>query len=289
MTDLNQWQRVRRDRPCPICERPGWCLLAADGSAAICARTESSKRCGEAGWLHRLRDDGWRPARRIVRSLPLTTAGHRRDLASLAAGCRDAVDPVQLDVLTRSLGLTVDSLAALGIGWAEHYRAWSFPMTEAAGAVIGIRLRRPDGSKFAVKGGREGLFLPATDPTDPRLLVCEGPTDTAALLDLGYTAVVGRPSCTGGIKLLVELVQRRQPDGVVIVADSDEPGRCGADSLASVLLAYCPMMRVVVPKHFKDVREFLRAGGTRRQLEQAIEAAPALRLAIQSRRVADGK
>ncbi len=280
MTDRNHWQRVSRWKPCPICERPDWCLLAADGSAAICARVESAKRCGEAGWLHRLRDKGWRPLQSKVRSVPMTTVAPRRDLADLAASYRDALDPVQLDTLARALKITADALHALGIGWAGQYRAWSFPMVDATSEVLGIRLRRPDGKKFAVRGGKEGLFLPATDPTEPRLLVCEGATDAAALLDLGYTSIVGRPSCTGGIKLLVELVQRRHPHEVGILSDGDEPGRRGADSLASVLLAYCPMVRVVVPKHFKDVRVFLRAGGTRRQLEQAIEAAPARRPAV---------
>jgi phage/plasmid primase-like uncharacterized protein len=210
-------------------------------------------------------------------------------LAELANGYRDAVDPVHLDALARSLGLTVDSLTALDIGWSAHNRAWSFPMRDAAGAVLGIRLRRPDGSKFAVRGGREGLFLPATDPIDPNLVVCEGPTDAAALLDLGFTAVVGRPSCTGGIKLLVELVQRRHPDEVVIVADRDQPGRRGADNLASVLLPHCSSARVVVPRRYKDAREFVQAGGTREQLEQAIAAVPARRLAVRSRRVHRGE
>lgn len=283
------WQRVRHDRPCPICERPDWCLVAADGSAAICARVESAKCVGSrgAGWLHRLRDD-LDPPRRIVRSVPITTAGPRHDLASLAAGYRDCLDPVQLGELARSLGLSVEALTALGVGWSTHYSSWSFPMVNADGAVVGIRLRRPNGSKFAVTGGREGLFLPATDPTEPRLLVCEGPTETAALLDLGFRAMVGRPSCTGGVKLLVELVQRRRPGEVVIVADGDEPGRRGADNLASVLLAFVPVVRVVVPKQHKDVREFVRAGGTRRQLEQATDAAPARRLAVRAVAVQKG-
>jgi hypothetical protein len=34
------WQRVSRARPCPICKKPDWCLLAADGSKAICMRIE---------------------------------------------------------------------------------------------------------------------------------------------------------------------------------------------------------------------------------------------------------
>jgi DNA primase len=155
-------------------------------------------------------------------------------------------------------------------------------MTDAAGNVVGIRLRRLDGSKFAVRGGNEGLFLPAIDPTDSRLLVCEGPTDAAALLDLGYRHVAGRPSCSGGVKLLVELVQRRRPADVVIVADGDEPGRRGADNLASILLVYIPIVRVVLPKRYKDVREFVQAGGTRPQLEQAIAAAPSRGLTVRA-------
>jgi hypothetical protein len=280
---------VRRDRRCPICERPDWCLIAADGSAAICARTESGKRCGEAGWLHRLRDDLLWPPRRFVRSVSLATRTLKQDFGLLAKQYQQAVAQVHLDALALSLGLSTTALGTLGIGWSARDRAWSFPMVDSAGAVLGIRLRRNKGSKFAVRGGKEGLFLPAVESIDPRLLVCEGPTDTAALLDMGFTHVVGRPSCTGGVKLLVDLVQQRRPQEVVIVADSDEPGRRGADNLASVLLGYCPMVRVVIPRRFKDAREFLRAGGTRSQLQQAIEAAPAIRLAIQSRRVAHGK
>lgn len=49
--------RVSRQNPCPICGKPDWCLVAPDGSAAICQRvTEGAvKKCGEAGWLHVLR------------------------------------------------------------------------------------------------------------------------------------------------------------------------------------------------------------------------------------------
>ena len=47
--------------PCPVCGKPDWCLVAEDGSAAICARIEegSVKRCGDAGWLHILRENGY--------------------------------------------------------------------------------------------------------------------------------------------------------------------------------------------------------------------------------------
>jgi hypothetical protein len=277
------WRRVSKAKPCPICEKPDWCLVAADGNAAICARVESSKRCGEAGWLHQLRDETlWRLPRHIVRQVRLTSAGPRLDLASLAAAYQQAVDPVRLDEFARSLGLSVEALAALGIGWSAENRAWSFPMSDTSGHVLGIRLRRPE-CKFAVRGSKEGLFLPTMDPADPRLLVCEGPTDTAALLDMGLAAVAGRPSCTGGIRLLVELAQRRRPAEVVVVADSDEPGRRGADNLASVLVAYVPTVRVVTPPAgIKDARAWLQAGGTRDGVEEVISAASVRRLMIRA-------
>jgi len=52
----NQWLRVNRRNPCPVCGKPDWCLLAPDGETAICARTESLKPAGTkgAGWIHRV-------------------------------------------------------------------------------------------------------------------------------------------------------------------------------------------------------------------------------------------
>jgi 5S rRNA maturation endonuclease (ribonuclease M5) len=225
----------------------------------------------------------------------LAPAGPRCDLTNLAEGYREAVNPGQLQELARSLGLSVGALTALGIGWSIHHHAWSFPMTDPSGQVLGIRLRRPNGFKFAVAGGKEGLFLPngraRGTPSDPLpLLVCEGPTDTAALLDMGFLQVIGRPSCTGGIKLLVELVKQNGHQEVVIVADGDEPGQRGADNLASVMVAYAPAVRVIrPPDRIKDVREWLQEGGTRKEVEEAIQAATARRLSVRSKEVRRGR
>jgi DNA primase len=158
-------------------------------------------------------------------------------------------------------------------------------MTDGAGNVLGIRLRRQNGFKFSVTGSKEGLFLPSgIEAERSPLLVCEGPTDTAAMLDLDYRIVVGRPSCTGGIKLLVEVVRQRQLPEVVIVSDGDEPGRRGADNLARVLVAYAPAVRVIAPPEgVKDVRAWLQAGGSRRVVAQAIDAAIVRRLVIRAR------
>jgi len=281
MTSRN-WVRVSRRHPCPVCGHPDWCLVSADGSSIICPRVESTWRVGEAGWLHRLRDDPWQPERLRVRTVRIGAAAPRSDLADLAARYRGAVTPGRLQRLAACLGLTAASLGRLGVGWSAEHRAWSFPMTDPAGAVLGIRLRRPDGFKFAVKGSKEGLFLPpAGEGSHGLLLVCEGPTDATALLDLGFANVAGRPSCMGGIKLVVELVRRRQPPEVVILADGDEPGRRGVGDLAAVLLAYAASVRVITPPEgVKDARAWVQGGGTGADVEQAIAAAPARRLVV---------
>jgi hypothetical protein len=274
------WRRVSRAHPCPVCGKPNWCAVSADGTAAICPRVESPKRCGEAGWLHRLADAPAGP-RRHVRHVRLTPSGP--DLGPLAAEYRAALDAGRRHQLAHQIGVSEASLTALGVGWSAGHGAFSFPMSDCGGRTVGIRLRRPDGAKYAVRGGREGLFLPSapTSPAGAPLLVCDGPTDAAALLDLGFGHVAGRPSCTGGVKLLCELVRRRRPGDVVIVADADEPGRRGADSLASVLVCYVLAVRVIVPPGgAKDVREYLRSGGTRADLEAVIGAAPVRRLRV---------
>jgi 5S rRNA maturation endonuclease (ribonuclease M5) len=300
------WQRVSRRRPCPVCEKPDWCLFAgeaADPDAAICARIESGRRCGEAGWLHVLHTAGptWTPWRRsiCVAARMMQRGGDDvPDFTKLAADFRAAVRPDALDHLAVGLGVSAASLTQLGIGWAEKHRAWAFPMLDPAGDVLGIRLRLHSGKKLSVRGGREGLFLPSPHPNPlpmgegtgaslatnhsplASLIVCEGPTDTAAMLDLGFHAV-GRPSCTGGVKLLVGLVANQRPAGVVIVADADAPGRRGAEMLAAALTAYCREVRVIVPPAgVKDAREWKRSGATAADVQAAIHAAEVRKLAI---------
>jgi hypothetical protein len=280
------WQRVTKRRPCPICGKADWCMYAGpedSPTAVICARIESPKRCREAGWLHILDNSGpaWSPRiRRIELSAARIGAEKTTDFAKLAADYRQAVKPEALDRLAQSLGLSADSLMRLRIGWSVKHRAWSFPMRDAGGAALGFRLRLLGGKKLSIKGGREGLFMPEGIDGDGPLLIAEGPTDAAALLDLGFNAV-GRPSCTGGVKLLVDLVRKHRPVELVIMADADTPGQRGAESLAAVLVAFCRAVRIITPPAgVKDAREWKRRGATAADVQAAIDAAPVRKLAV---------
>ncbi len=119
------------------------------------------------------------------------------------------------------------------------------------------------------------------------MLICEGPTDTAALLDLDLN-VIGRPSCTGGVELLINLVCDWKPEEVAIIADADAPGQRGARYLASRLVGYVHggVWIVTPPKGAKDAREWARlmqSSGisletARLEIQEAIGASPVLTL-----------
>lgn len=289
MTTPSGWVRVSRSRPCPICGRPDWCLVSADGTAVICPRTESRRRIGDAGYLHRLADDTRHRTHTITRVIPgrpVPTA----QFDALAAQYQRAVDPGWLAEHATSLGLTTRSLIALGIGWSADHGAWSYPMRDYTGRVAGIRLRRPDGRKYAVRGSRDGLFVPAAMPTDDTLYIAEGATDTAALIDLVVPSVVGRPSCSGGTRHIVALVHHHRPSSVVVIADADPPGLRGADELARVLVAHVRDVRVITPPGgAKDVRGWVRRGATHADLQALVDAAPVRRLVITSQRSTDDR
>lgn len=278
MNSLNEWRRVTRSAPCPVCEHADWCTVAADGTAACCMRIESPKRLRNGGYLHRLGPADRRPerARRVVLST-VAPAEPGPDLATLAAQYRAAVNQFALVRLVAELGVDRAALWRLGIGWDGE--AWTFPMRDAVGRVVGIRRRLPSGRKLSVLGGREGLFVPDDLPASGLLLVTEGPTDCAALLGLGF-ACIGRPSCAGGVALVGNLARGRD---VVIVADADEPGRRGAHALALALVLLCPMVRTIYPPDgTKDAREWTRRGATRVDIERAIAAAEPMRLGIKT-------
>lgn len=286
---LAEWRRVSRHDPCPVCGRADWCLLAGpegDPEAAICPRIESGKRCGEAGWLHRLRDPDTSRTRRFLRRIVLDH-GPKPDFAGLMDGYRRYAEDDRLDRLARSLGLAASSLRRFGAGWAPVAGAWAFPMWDASGGIIGIHLRKPDGAKLSVKRSKLGLFLPDAGavPSGPGpLLFAEGLTDAAALAEMGF-AVAGRPSNQAGESRAAALV-RRAAGAValaVVVADGDGPGRQGAESLAQRLTAYAPEVRVIAPpKGVKDIREWYGQGCTRQAIEQAIGAAPGRRLTVRA-------
>jgi hypothetical protein len=163
----------------------------------------------------------------------------------------------------------------LRIGWDGN--AFTFPMTDADGGVIGIRRRFLTGSKCSVRGSRSGLFVPTSPEDGNRLLICEGATDTGAALDLGFDAI-GRPSCNSGIEMIARVARGRNE--VVIVGDNDHAGRRGAAKLADALVLHCSVKVIYPPEGAKDLRQWLRQGLTQEDFSNAIQETNAVKIRI---------
>lgn len=250
-------QRVSTRYPCPICGHPDWCMV---GDAYIlCMRVESDRpkllKGGEAGWLHRV-GDYKPPVKEKEKEKPVDINFD----VMMHNWKRLTISGFYL-AMEKDLGIPAWTLQCMGAAWAQRYQAAAFPMRDGNGGVIGIRLRSKDGKKWAVPGSHQGLFLPNV-MCQAEMMICEGPTDTAAAISMGCFAV-GRPSCCGGVEHIQTLVKRIGVRRVLVIADLDDPGLRGATTLVEHLAV--PSAVLALPA--KDMREFVKAGGTRAVLD----------------------
>jgi len=276
--------RVSIKYPCPICGKPDWCSFSAEGTFGICMRIAegSIKETKNGGYLHRLSNFDLSHIRTIPAKAEIAK---RDDLPELAIYFKEQgrKKPHRLQWLSEQLGIPVWTLNELHIGWSERQKAFSFPMKDSNGHIIGIRLRSWNGRKYAVTGSREGLFIPKDLKISSRILICEGPTDCAALLSICFPAI-GRPSCTSGVKLIVEWIERNNVEDVIIVSDADEPGQRGAQKLTSDLSIYVPSIRIIRPPGaFKDIRDWVNAGATAKDIESSISRTPRHHLQVRGK------
>jgi hypothetical protein len=255
-----RWKRVHGLSRCPICNKTDWCMVSPDRSAAICPRVSegSARHIEGSGYLHILRvTDEWMKEEfipRQERALP----EHNEVIAIRARKWISDCENSHVEELATRLGVTPESLRLLNMGWCIHQSAWVFPMLRTGKRLIGVRIRCRSGKRFAVKGSKNGLFIPNNFPDDGVVYVCEGESDTAAMISSSLPCV-GRASCHGGERLMGELLDNRN---VVICADRDGPGREGASSLANYLKTRCTGVTMMSPPiKYNDIREWLNGEG----------------------------
>jgi hypothetical protein len=220
--------------------------------------------------MHHLFQGGSRRRRALRHARPKGSrpTPNARNWGKLAIHYQHNLTRPVLNRLARDLGVSPESLLDLGVGYSEVERAWTFPERDGGGEVIGILRRFRDGKKRAMKGGRRGIYVPASWRADfGETLVPEGPSDVAALLTVGLRAV-GRPSCTGGIDHLIRLFSGTN-DKVCVLGENDRkedgrwPGRDGARSTAARLRRELGrrVSWAMLPEGAKDVRDHLAQEG----------------------------
>lgn len=242
-------------------------------------RVESPRPLRNGGWLHL-----------SARSSKVEQPLYKRQVAGSTPAApidfRKLIDrwrrekAGELEAFAAMLGVKQEDLTDLHTCWSPDHRAFAFPMYDAEGNVAGIRLRNNQ-FKWSVKGSHPGLFIPYKAihrvPLD-RVLITEGPTDTAAALTLGFFAI-GRPTCRGCEELIVAVLNDISARNVIIVQDNDEhydkrgklirPGASGAESLCKRLRWPFRVKRFIPPT--KDLRDFMSLGGTRELFLSALQ------------------
>lgn len=280
---LDQFPRTRKGRPCPICGREDWCLVEYDGAGevtrALCKRVASDRQWRQAGSLHVLRDTPLRARPRGPRQITLEP---RRTYGELVAEMEHGLEPDRRHRFAASLGVSVDSLRRLRVGFAHwdamhqlglrpSRGAFTFPMVDHRARAIGVRVRLEGGKKLCVKGSALGMFVPQDLDATGVVFIAEGESDTAALLTLGVEAL-GIPGAGLCGELVAKLARERSMKDVVVVADGDDKGQHTAEQLARALAVLVPSVRLVTPPT-KDVRDWLRAGATAIDLVALVAAA----------------
>lgn len=289
MPDESPILRVTKAHPCSVCHRPDWCNYTADGRLAFCMRVPSAHQAKNGAYIHVLRDTRDTPPPPPMPQPPPSVAALLFDAEHYMRRLDEVAERYDIDGLAVSLGVDVSALERLGTRYDVFSHAYAFPMRDGDGNTVGVRLRDMDGKKWAVRHSRQGLFYElaldkAVDamvqyaPKTPRcLFVCEGPTDTAAVMTLGYAAV-GRPSCMGCVEELRTLMARIDVYRLVVVSDNDEakrrpdgsvwyPGREGAMQMVRAL--QCEYKTLMPPT--KDIRRWVCDGVTRKAVDVRLE------------------
>jgi putative DNA primase/helicase len=222
------FDRVSKSNPCPICGKTDWCLVAVDGSAAICPRVAlgAVKNLGEAGHLHVLVENGHHESNGKPKA-----DGPPRIVATY--DYRDENGDLLFQVVRKSNK--------------------DFPQ------------RRPDGKGgwiYNLDGVEKVLYrLPELIDADPEATVYipEGEKDVDRLHELGLVATCNP---MGAGKWRDRYTEHLRGRNVVVLADNDEKGRRHAIHVLRSLHGKAKSVRLVeFPElpHKGDVSDFLLA------------------------------
>ena len=219
------WVRASTSRPCRLCGGPDNCEEIRGtkqdevGWHVYCGRVSDGAISQNDGgqWLHFVRDDAAIvPSRPVQTQKPINSKPTSPYWAGVVQIWVD-VGREKLSELAAGLGVSVDSLRRLRVGFSRTDDAWTFPERNAAGELIGVSRRFQTGEKKRAHGASSGLtFADDWCAGDGPILLVEGGSDVAACLTMGLNAI-GRPSNTGGVAMLGELLATISPERQVIV------------------------------------------------------------------------
>jgi len=260
----DEWHRVSRNYPCPVCGKPDWCGYFGRREQPVlvnCQRCESSRPSKTGGWIHHYADGVIVTTRRKRIEKPQDKPA---SLFPLLDEYADRITTELIDQLATDIGVNPDSLVRLRVGWDGQ--AYTIPVLSGDGRLQGIQRRLPNGKKLSVVGSRMsgGFFIPRDLERGRAVFITEGASDCAAVLSLGLNAV-GRYNAQHYPSALLALHNNLRAPGYVIVADQGTAIEKRTAIEDAKFLNQHAVTRVVYPP-YKDVRAWLKHGLTLEQL-----------------------
>ena len=261
---------VTQSNPCPICghqhSTQSWCLIDIGRGKVICPRVESEIKVGDAGWLHSIDGD---PGKII------TTPRKKKQVIDFRGQHSKYLENAISkqgghSELSEHLGISRETLIDFQVGWDGQ--AWTFPMYDYKGMVVGIRKRGPTGKKWSESGSSAGLFQARNRaigdvPEERVLLICEGETDAMVSYELGFDSI-GRPGAGQATRLCISSSYRKIP---VVMSDNDDVGLKHAKSLVNELKNKSHEVCLIRPPlRFKDLRSWYNDGGCNKAAIQSL-------------------
>jgi hypothetical protein len=173
----NDWERVNRVNPCPICDHPDWCSVSADGLVALCMRVKAgawrtkTDNNGAEYYLHRL--DGAAAAPPDPPPSPSGPAPERADPDTLHVVYSDLLARLTLTLSHREnlrrRGLTdadIDRRGYRTLPVQGRHRI-AADLRERFGAKVlsvpGIITKQGDRGSYLTIAGAAGLLVPVRD------------------------------------------------------------------------------------------------------------------------------
>ena len=233
ITQREKMVKVSASRPCPICRKPDWCLVAPDGSSTICQRVQSDKKAGNAGWLHVIK--GATTTKEVANSADTAKADNKA-AAKLYTSASDAISalsfhrgqPTRIDTYRDGTGQVVGKV----LRW------------DTADDKTFLPLRRsPDGWTCEAMPAPRPLFdLPTLLDTTDTVFVGEGEKVAGALAGIGLTCTTS----PGGAKSASSADWSALKDRpIVVLPDNDAPGLQYAVDVAAILHGKAKSIKIV--------------------------------------------
>jgi len=269
---MSEWVGVKDVKlKCPICGKPDWCMLHIDGKKVICPRVKSNVVLKNSGFLHKVHDNGIlskrcklgkKKSNRCVNWTRLARHYYRKGYRNL----------IKLDLLSAEMGVPTKELRdKWRLGWDGE--SYTIPCTDGFKDFNGVMRRFPDGHKVWVSRSRNGLFMPKLKSWHGNVFICEGWTDAASLVHMGFRAI-GRANCQTGLKYIKQLLGSEKGIRQVTVVGDNDPaneygnvGQHGMDRLAKDLYGTAWFVGVTtVPAEYKDMRAWFMSGASKQDV-----------------------